>query len=111
MAVLVIIFFAFTFNTLQNTKKDTTYSGEVVERVVSDTDKTLVENYIRKNIDKLVPERSVLGGTWYMTEIKINTTSRTGTFKYEDRHVEGEAEFRFTKTSENLLSVGIKKIR
>ena len=44
-------------------------------QVVSAEDKILVENYIRKNIARLAPERSVLGGVWTVTEVKINNTS------------------------------------
>jgi hypothetical protein len=79
--------------------------------VVSADDKKLVEDYIKKYIATLAPERVTLGGKWTVTEISINTTSRSGTFKYEDGHISGVAEFRFTKNANGLSSFGTRKIQ
>ena len=106
-AFVVVVVVAIAFNVTRKANVDS--PQDTLPIVVSEEDKVLVENYIRKNIARLAPENPVLGGSWYVTEVNVNSTSRTGTFVYEDGHIQGVAEFRFTKNQSNLLSIGIRK--
>lgn len=73
-------------------------------------DRILVEQYIRKNIATLVPEKAVLGGTWYTTTIHIDPVLKTGIMKYEDGHIQGSATFAYTRNGEQVTISSIKKI-
>lgn len=54
------------------------------------------EEYIRDNINELSPEKAVLGGTFYVTDIKFN--DNTAIVDYEDGHIALRAyvEFKFS---------------
>ncbi len=54
-----------------------------------------IEEYVRKNIGTLSPERPVLGGTFYITDMKINADAQTGTVWYEDGHIALVADFAY----------------
>ena len=114
--LLVVLYFIITnIKNIKNIKNvnslyQTNTSGEKKLNDTSYDDTKLVENYIKENFARLVPERAVLGGTWYLVKINVNTTTKTGTFTYEDGHKQGMAAFRFTKSSDGLLSLGITKL-
>lgn len=52
-----------------------------------------VETYVRGNINTLSSEPPVLGGTFYVTDIKIDGTR--GTVWYEDGHIALVADFEY----------------
>ncbi|MFA6324833.1 MAG: hypothetical protein WCX46_01240 [Candidatus Paceibacterota bacterium] len=58
-------------------------------------DRIIVEKYIRDNIKMIVPEKPVLGGSWYITSININSFEKTGTMEYEDGHIMGNKNFSY----------------
>lgn len=49
-------------------------------------DITLVKDYLKKNINNLSPEPAVLGGTFYVTEIKCENVGEC-LVEYEDGHI------------------------
>jgi hypothetical protein len=53
-----------------------------------------VKNYVRANISTLSPEPEVLGGTFFVTDIKV--TQNGGTVWYEDGHNAYVADFTYT---------------
>ena len=58
-------------------------------------DKIIVEKYIRDNVKTIVPEKPVLGGSWYITSVDINPSLKTGTMTYEDGHIQGSKSFSY----------------
>lgn len=72
-------------------------------------EKIIVEKYIRDNIKTIAPEKPVLGGSWYVTQVYINPSTKTGMMTYEDGHIQGKASFNYVRNNEEVLinSVGI----
>lgn len=66
-------------------------------------DQVITENYLRKNIATIAPKKAVLGGTWYVTSVDINTATKTGTVKYEDGHVEQTSAFGYIRTGNEVI--------
>jgi len=65
-------------------------------------DKIIVEKYIRENIKTIAPENAVLGGSWYVTSININSSQKTGVMTYEDGHIQGKASFNYTRDGNEI---------
>ncbi len=74
-------------------------------------DRLLVESYIRENIKTLAPTQPVLGGTWYITGVHIDPTTKSGTMSYEDGHIVGSATFEYVRDGEQITISNIKKIK
>ena len=53
-----------------------------------------VSDYIRANISDLSPEKALLGGKFYVTDITINKPGE-GLVSYEDGHVVFKAHFQY----------------
>ncbi len=62
-----------------------------------------VTSYISKNISALSPEKEVLGGTFYVTNITFDAGS--GTVEYEDGHNAYTAEFSYEYKENGEVSV------
>jgi len=73
-------------------------------------DKIIVEKYIRENIKTIAPEKSVLGGSWYVTLVNINPLTKTGTIEYEDGHIQGKASFSYVHNGEEVLINSVQRI-
>ncbi len=92
-------------------KENMTYWQQLSDVVCSDIDdRKLVPEYIRANITSLVPEEPVLGGTFYAFAIRIDPATKTGTMKYEDGHIAGEASFSYTRNGNDVALTNIQKI-
>ncbi|HBB49328.1 TPA: hypothetical protein DEQ22_00780 [Candidatus Nomurabacteria bacterium] len=61
-------------------------------------EKANVESYLRENISILSPIPAVLGGTWYVVEVTVNTDTDSGTVEYEDGHINEKRNFSYTTT-------------
>jgi len=70
---------------------------------VSAQDERLAESYIKANISTLSPEKEVLGGKYFVTDIAF-TAANKGVVKYEDGHNAHEAEFEYS------IEAGVVKI-
>ena len=66
-------------------------------------ERTSVENYLRANIVQLSPVPAVLGGTWYVVEVTVNTDTNTGTVEYEDGHINEKRNFSYTTDSRSAI--------
>ncbi len=53
-----------------------------------------VENYMKSHISEISPEKEVLGGKFYITDITFEDHS--GIVKYEDGHIAPEAAFTYS---------------
>ena len=56
--------------------------------------KNILENYLKNNISQISPEKEVLGGKFYITNLTI-TSSDTAEVDYEDGHIALSAKFNF----------------
>ncbi len=56
-------------------------------------EKSIVENYIRAHISEISPEKEVLGGKFYITQISFS--SHNGIVDYEDGHNSFRAAFEY----------------
>lgn len=65
-------------------------------------DKIIVEKYIRDNVETIVPEKPVLGGSWYITLVNINPSTKTGTMTYEDGHIQGNKSFSYIRNNNEV---------
>jgi hypothetical protein len=74
-------------------------------------DRLAVEKYVRDNIKTLVPEKPVLGGSWYALNIHVDPRSKTGTMEYEDGHIQGKASFSYILLGSNVEINNIIKIK
>ena len=59
-------------------------------------EKLFVEKYIRDNIGTIATNKAVLGGSWYVADINVNPSTKTGTVTYEDGHIQSKAQFTYT---------------
>ena len=74
---------------------------QIVDEEIND--EIIVEKYIRDNVKNIVLEEPVLGGSWYITLIDINPSTKTGTMTYEDGHIQGESSFKYTRNGEEII--------
>lgn len=71
-------------------------------------DQVLVEKYLRENIKTLAPEEPVLGGSWYVLSVEIDTSKKTGVVVYEDGHIQGKASFFYSRIGDIITIEEIK---
>lgn len=55
----------------------------------------VVENFVRKNIKKIVTNKPVLGGSWYVISVGVDPSLKTGNVVYEDGHIQSRANFSY----------------
>lgn len=71
---------------------------------------TIVENYLKENISRISPEKEVLGGKFYITEVKLKD-GRSGEVSYEDGHVAFTADFNYEVSASGIVTVNSFVIR
>ena len=71
---------------------------------------TIVASYITENISVLSPEPEVLGGTFYVTDIRFTGTN-SGVVEYEDGHIALTADFTFTIGNSGTIEVELMNVR
>ena len=109
--VALLVIFVFLIN---NKKTEIIENTQVVDSL---DDKIIVEKYIRDNVKTIVLEKPVLGGSWYIISVNINPSIKTGTMTYEDGHIQGKANFEYTRNGtqvtinliNSLPSTGLKE--
>ncbi len=57
---------------------------------------SMVTEYVKSNISKITSEKPVLGGTWYVTDVQIDSENNTGNATFEDGHIQGKIIFKYT---------------
>jgi hypothetical protein len=100
IAVVLIGFFIFDSNFNKN--QNETISQEQRENLVS--------NYIKENISRLSPEPEVLGGTFYITDIKFND-ALSGIVEYEDGHIALIADFEYSINKDGQIEASLSNVR
>ncbi len=65
--------------------------------------KNILENYLKNNISQISPEKEVLGGKFYITNL-TEISSDTAEVEYEDGHIALRARFNF-KISNGEVSI------
>lgn len=76
--------------------------------IVTENSDTVI-HYISQHISDLSPEKEVLGGTFYVTNITLDNGS--GTVMYEDGHNAYSADFVYTFTQTGEVSIANFEIR
>jgi hypothetical protein len=71
---------------------------------------TLVENYLKENISTISTEKEVLGGKFYITDLKLNNGS-SGVVSYEDGHNAFVADFTYDISTEGNITINSFVIR
>ena len=71
---------------------------------------TAVEEHIKENISALSPEAEVLGGTFYVTEIRF-TGNNSGVVEYEDGHIALVADFTYSFGADANPRITISNVR
>ena len=66
-------------------------------------DPNIVISYISANISELSPEKEVLGGTFYITNISLD--SGRGTVEYEDGHIALVADFSYSFSEKGEVQI------
>lgn len=81
----------------QNTKLEENTNNAVEE-------KNAVELFVRQNISNIATNDEVLGGTWYVVSIDIDTASDTASVVYEDGHIQSRAilSYLYNSTDKSL---------
>jgi len=71
-----------------------------------------VEKYLRENISKISNKSPVLGGTWYLVSVFVDSSSDSGAVVFEDGHIQAEAIFDYIfDEKSNLVVVKNFKIK
>ncbi len=63
-----------------------------------------VETYIRENISTLSPVKAVLGGSWYVLSVSVNTGEDFGVVVYEDGHIQEKRNFDYSLGNDGKVS-------
>jgi hypothetical protein len=87
-----------------------TYGASMNDVDCNDIDDiVIVENYLRANMQTIVPDKPVLGGAFYATSIHIDPKTKTGTMMYEDGHVAGSITFSYSRIKEAVTINNLNK--
>lgn len=109
LAVVLVIGGLFFF-IRQRVDTDTVATSNNLGELATTTNATgTIEDYIRKNISSLSPEKEVLRGTFYVTTIEAHGSS--GTVSYEDGHVAYTADFTYTIDPNGKVTITSFKTR
>jgi len=114
IGLLLVIFSGVDFD---NSEKDIPEFKNIPEApVVQDnsesdlSDEEIVSGYVRENINQIAPEEAVLGGTFYVVQIEIFPSSKTGHVVYEDGHIQGSANFSYERVGNQVAVTNVSKI-
>jgi hypothetical protein len=94
----ILLVFAVIFVLSKN--KDNSYDYDVKTGETQE----MIEDYIRTNISTISPEKEVLGGKFYVTDISWDTTS-SGIVEYEDGHIALKAGFEAEINEQNQVEI------
>jgi len=100
-AIILSVFYVIKINQPVQTQTQTQIPTPVPVII---GDSVLVDQYIRANITTLAPDTPVLGGSWYVTSVVVDTVAHTGTVSYEDGHIASTATFTYIRNGD-LVSI------
>lgn len=95
VAVLSIFAYAIYQNKTVEPVVDTSPHAELNARADA------IETYVKTNISTLSPVQATMGGTFYVTRIRI--LNGEGTVNYEDGHMAYVADFTYTVSDDNSV--------
>lgn len=87
--LLFVIVFAITSNNKRNKNIQNPQNNTTQEKL---SDQDMINNYLKNNISQLSPEKEVLGGKFYITDLQLQEGNK-GIVSYEDGHIALKANF------------------
>lgn len=93
IAILAIFAYAIYQNSTSSPQEYTGENAPINERADA------IENYVRTHLAELSPVAPTMGGSFYITRIKL--LDGEGEVNYEDGHMAYEAYFRYTVSEDN----------
>ncbi len=69
----------------------------------------VVESYIKTNAKTIITEKAAVGGTWFITSININAATDTAEITYEDGHIAGKGEVKYSFVNNKVTILGFTK--
>jgi hypothetical protein len=100
--VIAVIFVAFYVIKIKKSSNEV-FVPAVEQLTVNIDEQFVVEKYISENIKTLAPEQPVLGGSWYIIGVSVNTVGKNGAVVYEDGHIQGTAIFKYNLNGGNVV--------
>lgn len=112
--ILIIIFilligFIIGFSLIKESKKETLENNQDIKSKISEERKNIIKNYLNKNISELSPEKEVLGGKFYITNIEFEN-NENAFIEYEDGHIALKAEIKFKIKNEKIEVINFELI-
>ncbi len=71
---------------------------------------TKVIQYLKQHISELSPVKETLGGKFYLTQVKFDTTRNTGEVSYEDGHNYYVASFAYSVDANGTVAISAFKL-
>jgi len=102
---LIIVAFIVILGFVIFTQKKEVTPAPPVPIVNSVDEQTAVEDYLRANIKNIATDKAVLGGTWYVVSLELNTDVNTGRVVYEDGHIQSAGTFSYNFDNTNSAVV------
>jgi hypothetical protein len=103
ISALTILVLVLTAAVLFQYRENAIDARDEMARVLS------VETYVAQHITELSPEKAVLGGTFYVTE--VSAKDGMGTVMYEDGHIALVADFSYTLSDTSGIHITSFSVR
>jgi len=108
--LILLIGFLIGFSLIQNKKQTEVKNQEnLATEQISAEKKLKLNKYLQENISQLSPEKEVLGGKFYITNIEYKNSDQA-LIEYEDGHIALKAEITFKIENENITITNFKLI-
>jgi hypothetical protein len=77
-------------------KSNITYRTDLNQIACEDLgEKLAVEKYVKDNIKTIATNNAVLGGSWYVLDVNVVPSVKSGEVLYEDGHIQSSASFKY----------------
>ncbi len=108
--LILLIGFLIGFSLIQD-KKQTEIKNQqnLATEQISAEQKLKLNKYLQENISQLSPEKEVLGGKFYITDIKYQNNTQA-IIEYEDGHIALKAEIAFKIENEQIEIISFELI-
>jgi hypothetical protein len=83
---------------------------EAPDELTQEEKESLAAQHLTANISLLSPEPEVLGGMFYVTDIRF-TSANSGVVEYEDGHIALVADFTYEFTAQGNAQVTLTNVR
>ncbi len=92
--IQVLLNYFFTSKNTSQTINDLEQNNIPVSKILTENDKETIRDYLKDNISQLSPEKEVLGGKFYITDIQFVDNNNL-IVDYEDGHIAFKAKIKF----------------